>query len=304
MPTRASIALEGSVLRFAEVAYDGDGYRLERLGSCDFEADVGQDVLGLQDSVHLGTVQEALRDIFDQSEAIVFTVVVPPTTGHAVFVPVPQGTPPDAARALLHQDIALLTGSAELATLDITTEPLHTAQVPDVGAVQWYHAMATAKALRPRIEALGQAVDAEAVRMLLSTRTATALVHLLHRATNAKPPVAPYTLALGRYATHVEYVVCHGDTWHYSHHTAAGTVADAAYFAISLLKRLRIPPLAVGRLYVYGAGVDLDAFRPMARLFNADPLRLDPLQALALDRDHLDEQFAAEAFASCIGATL
>ncbi|MEM1096829.1 MAG: hypothetical protein AAGJ10_19700 [Bacteroidota bacterium] len=304
MPTRASIALEGSVLRFAEVGPQASGYRLDRLGSCDFEANIGYDILGAENSEHLATVQEALRDIFDQAEATSLTVVVPPTIGYEVFVPVPPGTDPEDARALIHQDIALLAGSAKLATLEVTTEPLHTTQVADVGRVQWYHAVATPKMLRTRFETLGEALGVETVRMLLSTRTATALVQLLHRTPEVEPPAAPYTLALGWYATHVEYIVCHGDRWHYSHHTAPGTVADAAYFAISLLKRLRIPPLAVGRLYIYGAGVDLGAFGPMARLFNTTPLSLDPLQALALDRAHLDDQFAVEAFASCIGAAL
>jgi len=304
MRTRASIALEGSVLSFAEIAPQATGYRLDRLGSCDFEANIGQDILGAAASKHLATVQEAVRDIFDQSEAASLTVVVPPTVGYEVFVPTPEGTAPEEAHALIRQDIALLAGSAKLATLEVTTEPLHTTRVADVGTVQWYHAMAATKALRPRFEALGEALGVDTVRMLLSTRTATALMQLLHRTPDGDPPAAPYTLALGWYTTHVEYIVCHGDRWHYSHHTAPGTVADAAYFAISLLKRLRIPPLAVGRLYIYGTGVDLDAFGPMAKLFNTTPLCLDPLQALALDRAHLDEQFAAEAFASCIGAAL
>ncbi|GAB5521067.1 MAG: hypothetical protein RhofKO_33180 [Rhodothermales bacterium] len=303
-PSRASIALEGSVLRFAEVEAPAEGYRLARLGSCDFETDIGGDLLSTDAPSTLATVQDALRDMFGATEASMLTVVVPPTIGYATFVPVRHDASPEAAYATLHQDVALLAGSSALKTLEVIPEPMHTAQVADVGMVQWYHAMAVPKALRPCFQALGQALDIDMVRMLRSTRTAAALVHILHRRPDAEPPQAPYTLGLGWYPTHVEYIVCHGDTWHYSHHTEAGTVADAAYFAISLLKRLRIPPLAVGRLYVYGSGVDLDAFRPMAKLFNTAPLRLDPLHALDLDREHLDDQFAAEAFAPCIGAAL
>ena len=299
---RAGIDVQGTVLRYAEVEQYGPRYRLLRLGSCDFDFDVAHELLHAPASPHLHTIAEALADVYGGAVATSLHVALHPLCCTSFFSPMPRSVPEDDRGARLEEEVALLLGAEAAASTRLTSDPVYTETLDDGRQVTWFHGLAVPDWLHGRFDQMLAALPFLQYRFRLSMQTAAAVL----RSLDAPPRNgrATYTLALGWYGSHVEYVLTRQGDWHFSHHTTVASPSDAAYFALALCNRLEIAPADVAHLYVYGQQMDLSTFQPLEMIFRTAPIRLNPLYAVDLDPSSLDADFDAEAYVPCIGAAL
>lgn len=303
---QAGIELDGTVLRYAEVEHYATNYRLLRLGSCDFDFDVADQLLHADEPEHLETIASALSDVFRGSLARQFNMVVHPLSCHSFFAPVLAGSPADKLDAHLLHEAELLTAPDTSTALHVTTTALYTQRLSAKRQLEWFHVLVLPDAIQARFAQIAAQLPYPQYRLNLSTAAAAAVVHRIEHKT--LPPTRrtekPYTLAIGQYETHLEYTLCCEGQWRHSHHTRSGTALDAAYFAMRFLDHLRISPHQIGRLFIYGKCNSLEEFAPYIDLFGCAAERLNPILAVDLDPASLDDSFAAESYVPCIGVAL
>ncbi len=292
---QASIDLCGTTLRYAAVEVYDTHRRLLRLGSCDFDFDV-LEVLSrptAPDSQSIFT--EALGDIFEGAPSEQLHVVLHPDSCPAFLVPLPGGLAAPDRQARLEQDAALLTRTttAHLATSFVRAEAVGTTE-----HVEWVHVLLVPERIRRRFHQLTAALPFSDFQWNVSMQGAARAIRRL------APEEPAYTLVLGRYADHTEYVLCRGRQWQYSHYVTAPTPADSAYFARALTERMGVAPEAVERILVYGPEGQVDALTPFHRVLGAAPESLDPMPLVDFDSNNMAADFDPGVYLPCIGALL
>jgi len=310
--TTAVAALEGGALRYAEVERTADGRTsLRRLGTCDFDFDVGEAVLGVTGPSQLDTVAAALREVFRSGGARTLVVVAHPPALVSFFSPLPEEMPAPARYEQLRQEAALLADVSTAQPVRIRAVPVRMETLPGPperggGPHRWHHVVHVAEPVHARLALLARAVGSGTYDLVDATQAAAAAVHgLLAAGTPAPrgaPGGAPFALAVGAYAAHAEFALCHDGAWHHGLHAPGGAPEDAAYFALALLERLGVQPEDVGRLFVYG-DADADRHAVLAALLDRAPEPLDPLPLFGRRPDGVDPAELA-AFAPCLGAVL
>ena len=301
---RAGIDLHQALLRYAEVEHYGSRHRLLRLGSCDFAFDVAAEVFRTDEPEYLGTVAEALGDVFAGSVATELEVLVHPPDCYSFFTPVPVGTEASERRQRLHQEASLLTQDNATEALHLTDELLYT-ETLDEEQVEWYHVLAIEERIHKRLGRILEAVPDLSYRPRSSMYGVTAAMSALYaREAEKEEPLPAYTLTVGWYSTHTEYTVCHGSNWYFSHYTPAGSPTDCAYFAVTLLNRMKLLPRVIQRIYLYGQEVDVSQFRLLQSIFGVAPRRLNAMHIVDQKAERFTASFNAEAYAPCIGGTL
>src|SRR5690606_10565174 len=88
---RAGIEFSDTVLRYAEVEQYGSRYRLLRLGTCDFDFRLVEDLLQRHDPDAIEVVREALQDVFSGSIASTLHAALHPALTTSFFTSVPSG---------------------------------------------------------------------------------------------------------------------------------------------------------------------------------------------------------------------
>ena len=297
---RAGIDIYDRVLRYAEIEQYGARYRLLRLGSCDFDFDVGKDVLFGRHGDRLSTVSDALRDVFAGSVAGNLHISVHPPRCYSFFSPLPVGSPSSERKIRLQQEAALLAGTDQ--PLHITADAVHSQALGSGDKVEWVHVLAVEDRFQKRVSTIVKELPHSRSRLMVGMQTAAATVARL--STSYERWRGPFSLALGWYADHVEYALVHEGRWYFSKFTDAVPPVDVAYFAVELLQRLRLRPAQVGRLFLYGNQVDPYLFTDLETVFDLEAEKLNPLAALDLDAGSLASDFDAEAYVGCIGAAL
>ncbi len=298
------------MLRYAEVEQYGRRCRLLRLGSCYFEFEASREVFGEAESGYLDTIGEALYDVFSGSRAGVFNVTVHPPDCLSFFAPTPPGLP----EAEVHERL-----QAEASVLDEGGPPRRVAAVETVfeeqtpeGPLAWRHALALPEAVGARIRRVMRLLPEAEVQYRLSTYGAAALMNRirarrLDACAEGRPPepeTPDYALAIGWHPEHVEFTLCRSGRWHYSHWAPALNPDDCLFFAVSLLRQLRLHPRQVTSLFTYGSRFDLADAPLVGQIFGAAPEVLNPTQIVVLDPVSLSGTFEAEMYVPCIGGVL
>ena len=302
---RAGIDLSGTVLRYAEVEQYGSQYRLLRLGSCDFDFDVAREMLHSDRSTHVTTVAEALGDVLAGSVASTVHVTLHPPGCYSFYTPLPVDTSTSARKVRLQQEAALLAGVDT--PLRLTADAVYAEAFEGGGRVDWVHVLAVQEDVHARFERVLRALPQTQHRLMVSMQAAAATLAQHLRRQGVEAGDERYALAVGAHPTHVEYTLCRGLRWHFSHYAEVTAPADAAYFAVALLRQLGLRPADVDRLCVYAAGeapADADVFSALPAVFAAPVAPLDPLALVDLDRSSLTTDFNAQSYVSCIGAAL
>lgn len=299
---RAAIDIHDRVLRYAEVEQYGSRYRLLRLGSCDFDFDVGRELIEATSDTHLATVADALKDVFSGSVADTLNITLHPPGCFYFFSPMPPGTDSEARNVRLQQEAALLAGSDP--PHRITAEPAFVQSLASGEQVEWFHVLAVDEQLQGRIDELAHKLSQPQRHVMAGMHAAASTISRLQRWPSAEFEAAPFVLAVGWYADHVEYTLCRNESWYFSKHTDAVPPVDVAFFAAAMMKQLRLKPSQVRQIYVYGNAVDLSLFSDLETVFGVEPHRLNPLSILDLDPGSLTSDFDAEAYVGCVGAAL
>lgn len=303
----AAIDIFGSELRYAEVEQrEDEPPRLLRLGSCDFDFDVVQDLLHEASPQHGGEVIGALQEAFDGTEATGLRVCVHPPDAYSFFTPLSATLPVRSRQDQILQQAALLTGTRNPAEMHLSSQTVRTAEDSEGDPVMWVHILATSDEVDDRLRRVASTLPVEEHDWIVSTEAAARVASQtdLTGITQAQA-LRPFTLSVGGYGTHTEFTLSQDRQWYHSHYTCeAETATDRLYFAIGLLNRLGVPPGAVGRLFVYGLDVDPNAYAPFQTIFGVEPETLDPLTAIGADRSRFGPSFDAGAYAPCVGALL
>lgn len=307
---RAGVSVDGSTLRYAEVEHYGAHRRLLRLGSCAFDFDVMEQVLQSKAPANLKTVGEALRDVFAGSVAAELRVALHPPSCCTFFTPLPADLPERDGRQRLKREAALLMGVKLHAPLHLQADALYAETLGDGSAVEWFHVLALPGATRTRFDGLLRDLPPKQYRFGSSMKGAAAVAARTEPPGTQKPDAGkPLVVAVGWYATHIEYALLHEGTWRFGYHTAPGSPADAVFFTVALLQRIKRKPEEVQRICVYGADVEMERFEAFRHVFGRPPERMNPLDAVEVDAGEagtppLAAQFGAEAYAPCIGLAL
>lgn len=301
---RASIDLQGAVLRYAEVERYGARYRLLRLGSCDFDFDAAGELLADEAPPHLDVIADAIADVFDGSTAAHLRVALHPPAGHAFFTPLPADLPPDARRKRLEVEALLLTDAEAPHALRLGADSVYHETLGDGRSLEWYHVFAVSARIQERFERALAAFPRAHRRLTTSMSGTAALVGQLETLQPRPDDAPPFALAIGCYPGLVEYTLCQGTRWRFAHYAHASAPSDIVYYATSLLARLDIRPRDVGRVLLYGDAPDPALAALLQAVFHREAVPIDPLAVVDLDPGSLASTFDATGYTPAIGVAL
>ena len=299
---RAGIDIYGRVLRYAEVEQYGSRYRLLRLGTCDFDFDLVDDVLTSTSAEHVETVSGALRDIFSGSIAASLHVTLHPPACYSFFTPLPANSDSSERKIRLQQEAALLAGTEQ--PLHITADAVRSQVLKDGGRVDWVHVLAVGDRIHQRIRALIEPLPHARRRNMVSMHSAATSIAKMQRSGGEMDADRRYSIAVGTYSDHLEYTLSYDQQWFFSKYTGSVPYEDASYFAVSLLHGFGLTLRNVDRLFIYGNDADPAHFSELRSVAGIEIRRLDPFTFLDLDSGTLSPDFDAESYVGCVGVTL
>lgn len=297
---RAGIDVYGRILRYAEVEQYGSRYRLLRLGTCDFDFDVVDEVLAHENPEHVETVSNALGDIFSGSIAGSLNVTIHPPACYSFFTPLPAESDSSERKIRLQQEASLLAGTEQ--PLHITADAVRSQEMEDGTRVDWVHVLAVDDRIHGRIRTIIEKLPHPRRRMMVSMQGAARSMAKIQRSTTDAGP--SYSIAVGAYPHHIEYTLSRDGAWYFSNYSASVPTDDLPFFALSLLQRFGLSIGDVGHLFVYGNDADPAHFSGLESVADIDVRRLDPFTFLDLDSGTLSPDFDAESYVGCVGVTL
>lgn len=302
-PAFASIDLSWATLRYAEAAHAPSGIRPLRLGSCDFDFDITNELLTDSASEHLDVVGQALADVFTGSSAESLRVVVHPPSAHSFVTVVPSDLAGPERAQRFQQEAALMAGTSADEGLHVAASTISADTHLDVEPVQ---VLAVPTAWHARFETIVDRLPHDRVEWMLSTQAAArVMAQPMSHDASVDPMHAAIGLVVGAYPEYTELGLLRNGHWYYSHYVDAEEPMDAAYNAMALLDRLEIPREAVTQIGLYGLGASAGAFAPFETVFGIAPAPIQPFEALGIDPDAVQESgFGAGAYVPCIGAVL
>lgn len=302
---QAGVDIYRSTLRYAEVERDGSNHRLLKLGSCEFDFNMTKVLLNGASPVYLDTMGEALNDVFAQSMASELHIVFHPSNCYSFFTPLFVDMTAEERRWRLQEEANLLTSEGSPVPLHLTADIVYTETLPDGKVVEWFHVLGVEERVHRQLEGILKTLPPSTFRFNLSTRgTANAIAGMARKQNRTPSENAPFTLGIGYYGGHIEYVLCRQDRWHFSYHSESSAPSDSAYFALALLRRLNLDRVAVGQIYIYGEEIDAEVFSLLEEVFRLTPEVLNPVEVVALERKSPGMHFSAEAYAPCIGIAM
>jgi len=300
----AAVHLQGSSLRYAEAERAESSHRLLRLGHRDFSFDVARELLDDNPGGSFDRVVEAIGDVLEGTEASTLAVSIHPPDGFSFFTPISAELPVRERKRHLLIQAALVTGSRSAKEMRMASQTVRTAQDSTGEAMMWVHVLAVTDTVDDRIADVTDELGARTHKWMLSTEAATRVTAATElTGITQEQALRPYTLAVGQYPSHTEYTLSRDRQWYHSHHAPeAKTPTDRVYFAVGLLNRLDVPLNAVGRLFLYGKDVDVDAHAPMRAVFGLETETLDPRNAVTgVDQFAPDDEDLCD-YVPCIGA--
>ncbi len=303
MPARtASIGFHGHELHYAEVTHAATP-RLVRLGSCEFDFNIDDTLVGAPESSHLSAMADALSEIFSDTEAEQLHIALHPPTCTSFFAPFSIELPENERNHQILYEVEQLGAFDAAYPPLVLHEPIRRETV-NQHTVDWHHILRVDWNLASKIDRLTASLPPSNHLYLTSTRgVMTLLARIANLAAHPTDPSTPYTLSIGAYDTHVEYTLSLNDTWVFSCFSETGLSSDSPYFLVSMLKRLNVVPRRVGRLLFYGPVSNTEHFKPFEHLFVAEPVFLNPMLAFQAQPASPLPSVSA-AYAPCIGAAL
>ncbi|HEX8384833.1 MAG TPA: hypothetical protein VF576_01545, partial [Rubricoccaceae bacterium] len=234
----AVVGLSGGAMRYAEVEPGGPtGYRLRRLGTCDFDLDAEAAVFGAGPPEALAVVADALRDVFAGTSARSLVVATPATATTTFFTPLPAGLGDGARDEQLRQEAALLADVPPATPVRVRAVPVRAETMPE-GERRWYHVLHVGENVHARLGRLAAAIGAPSYDVADAGRAAATVVRALPA---DGPPddgadAGRVDLVVGAYAGHTEVAVVRGGDLLFGHHGPGTTPEDTAYFALAALE--------------------------------------------------------------------
>lgn len=301
-PVSAAVHIEGPTVRFAEVVRRESLLDLARFGERAFEFDVSRALWKHEENTDaLERVQEAVQQELGDTPAEEIRFVLHPLDVFSFFTPVSPDLSERERMRRVVQQAAVLSGCRSADALRITPRRIRLETVPKGDEVEWIHVLALPKPVQERLESLVSSLSvADSIRVV----SLEAVAELIPENGGGVPAsTASYSLGIGTYSTHTEYLLTHRGNWHHGHATAEVRPENQTYYAVGFLNRIGVSVKNVGRLFVYGSKADQEVDGRHHEVFESPPEHLTPFDAL-------DGQFDAEqrdelrSYVPCIGALL
>ena len=292
----AGVEFVGNLMRYAEVEQRENSYRLLRLGNCEFEFDVSGVVYDGIEPDKLGTVREALIDVFQDTNAAAFKFVLPTSvlTSYVSFASTGAGE--DEVRSQIGFETRLLNGGASDGDVfpGINSESAQT----DWNKMSVFHLEGDISA---RLNELGNLFPTQRKEVVPSPIASAGALHFLDSATHADPVA---TLLMGCYRERTDYGLVSANKEKHTESRSTPTDSDRVYFGLETLARHGYDESQIERLLVYGHDVTpqliamLDAdFGDRVSVFNPGPI-------VNLEETRLEKGFPLHAFVPCLGASI
>ncbi len=321
MLTSASAGVEflGSGMRYVEIEHSDGGYRLLRLGDCDFEFDVHEVLFGSGPEAYLDTIAEAITEVFDGSVADVFRVAVHPPASRSFMSSVfgPAGASGESARkeqlvfeaALLDvdRDVVALRAASGIAVSDAQEGGLPSAGGVDVAVSarepvsRRNHVSHISSATHERLEE----VFSRAGRKNLETISSSeAVARVLREVSLAQNQSKKSVMSVGVFNDYSMYTLMRDGEWLFSHQRAETEPEDVLYFALQMLRLAQEQISDVGLVALFGSRNTENLAGVLGKFMEPPIENINPLSVVDLKGNSFQKDFAHFAFTMCIGAAL
>jgi hypothetical protein len=301
----AAVSIQGQTLRFAELERRDDGHVLRRLGGETFPFELSEVLLRADgDAQQAAEVGRVLADVLQGTQARDLRVAIHPPDGYSFFTPISSDVPVRDRKRQLLQQAALVTGVRSTKELAMTSDTVRTTQDSDGEPFMWVHVLAVPDAVERQMTELVDDLPVRTHQWVVSSEAASRVTSRMERTGgSATEALRPYTLAVGQYPSHTEYALSRNREWYHAHYAEeAESPENRAYFAVGFMNRVDVPLNAVGRLYVYGMGVDLRDYVSLESIFGREPAALNPFRAVRHRLDSLPDDVGA--YAPVLGAAM
>lgn len=302
----AALYLRQETLSFAEIEHLETSHRLRRVNRRTFDFDLLEALRGGSEHREaLRQLKEGLREELEGTAASTVKVAVHPHEGYSFFTPLATDLSVEERKQELIRQAALVTGVRSARSLHLSSQTVRTVSDAEEESFMWVHVLALPAEVEERIDALIQEGSVRSHSWMVSSEAAARLMGRIERSRPShEEALQPYSLAIGEYPSHTEYALSRDREWHHAHYTqAADSPEDRAYYAVGFLNRIDVPATAIGRLFLYGPEVDLDAYASLASIFGPQPEHLDPLRAIH-DGTETGPEEGLNSYVLCIGAGL
>jgi hypothetical protein len=289
---RALVALSGPVLTYAEVGHAG---ALLRLGACEFPFDAEHAVYVSGDPDALGTLSEAVAEIFAGTEAQTLLVAASPLVATTFFAPLPAALDDAARDEHLRQEASLLADVPPTHPVRIRISAMGPADLQGVPH-RWYHVLHVAEPIHARVSLLAQTLRLDRYDLVATSRAAAMLVP-------PDPAARGLDLLVGCFASHTEVALLDGPDQLFGSHGPGHTPEDSAYFALAALQRIGRDTTQVGRLLAYGDALGPGRLAVLEGLVGSAAVLLDPLAPFSRRPAGIDAHDLA-AYVPVLGAAL
>lgn len=299
----AALAIQNDTLRYAELERRDEGHRLLRCGAEAFSFDLSRALLREdEDEEQTQRVAEAVGAALADTAARTLRVAIHPSDSYSFFTPISSDVPVRDRKRQLLQQAALVTGIRSTKKLHMTSETVRTTQDSGGEPFMWVHVLAVPDAVDERMDMIVQGLPVREHTWMVTSEAASRVTSRIERTGgSAQEALRPYTLAVGQYSTHTEYALSRNREWYHAHYAEeAHSVENRTFFAVGFLNRVGVPLDGVGRLFVYGTDVDLEAYHPFQDVFGQEPEILNPFRIVRGESSAPAEH--PSAFAPCIGA--
>lgn len=279
----AALHLRGKTLCYAEIEHLETSRCLRRVNRQSFDFEVMEALRDPKEgSDSLDRLAEAMRQQLKGTAAPVVKVAIHPLDGFSFFTPLSTELSVQERKRELVRQSALVTGVRSPHSLHLASQTVRTTTDGDEAPLMWVHVLALPKEVERRMDALLEDCPVRSHSWMVSSEAAARLMGRIERTTPShEEALRPYSLAIGEYPAHTEYALSRNREWYHAHYTqAADSPEDRAYYAVGFLNRIDVPLTGIGRLFVYGADVDLEAYAPLKPIFGPQPERLDPLRVV------------------------
>ncbi|HCR49854.1 MAG TPA: hypothetical protein DIW24_09500 [Bacteroidetes bacterium] len=300
------IELSGDTLRYAEVQRQAQSWQLVRLGSCGFDFNVAEALLGHESHPEaLETLRLALNNVFGEGYSAEVRLALHPNQGYSFYVPVSSGLD-EAARARVFLQEARTIVGTETPKLHFWPQPLYVEEFENGETVTWYHISVVFKDVYNRFAACLQ--DFNRVRyqfVSLETSVAKVISERMANETEQGRQRLPFILALGCYESHTEFLLCRLSNLHFSTFAEGIKPEESTRHSLQMMERLHFLPTMVGSIFIYGNPVDITAFASLTYAFGVTPKLLNPMTLMGDLSDRLlDTNTSLSPFVPCLGAAL
>lgn len=299
----AALAIQNDTLRYAELERRDEGHRLLRCGAETFSFDLSRALLREDgDEEQARRVADAVGAVLEDTAARTLRVAIHPSDSYSFFTPISSDVPVRDRKRQLLQQAALVTGIRSTKKLHMTSETVRTTQDSGGEPFMWVHVLAVPDAVDERMDMIVQGLPVREHTWMVTSEAASRVTSRVERTGgSAQEALRPYTLAVGQYSTHTEYALSRNREWYHAHYAEeAHSVENRTFFAVGFLNRVDVPLDGVGRLFVYGSDVDLEAYHPFQDVFGQEPEILNPFRIVQGESSASAEH--PSAFAPCIGA--